>query len=214
MVQGIIGTSIEVLKKYQLLGKLRGRFLHEVEIALISNGCFKTIIEQYRDILLDRSKIEAGYTDQLFCYLCKISGIFPSQLEVVTSKFNLHAFLMKKVGHIHYVKNYENLFEILAEKNPIFFDKEIVLEGQVKNNKSTLKLNKHGIIVAHRLMPQKIKSKYFFWHYKDEDEALILYDSNLEVSKKIKLSKDQIIKENFLVKILKMGKFFLGHYEY
>ena len=214
LVKGIIGTSMEVLKNHQLLGKLRGRFLHEVEIALISNGCFKTIIEQYRHILLDRSKIEAGYTDQLFCYLCKISGIFPSQLEVVTSKFNLHAFLMKKVGHIHYVKNYENLFEILSEKNPIFFDKEIILEGQIKNNKSTLKLNKYGIIASHISMPQKIKSKYLFWHYRDNDETLIFYDSSLEVSKKIKLNKDQITEENFLVKILRMGRFFLGHYEY
>jgi hypothetical protein len=63
-------------------------------------------------------------------------------------------------------------------------------------------------------MPQKIKSKYLFWHYRDNDETLIFYDSSLEVSKKIKLNKDQIAKENFLVKILKMGRFFLGHYEY
>ena len=102
----------------------------------------------------------------------------------------------------------------MSEKNPIFFDKEIILEGQIKNNKSTLKLNKYGIIASHISMPQKIKSKYLFWHYRDNDETLIFYDSSLEVSKKIKLNKDQITEENFLVKILRMGRFFLGHYEY
>lgn len=211
-VEGIIRVSKDVLKNYGLLSKLKKRFLHEVEIAIISNNCFKNIIEKYKEILQYRSKIEDGYTDQLFCYLCKIEGIFPSELEVLTSKFNLHAFLMKKVGHIHYVKNYENLLNILEEKNPIFFDKEIILEGQENNTKSNLILRRNGIIAANKIMHRKIKSKYFFWHYKDEN--LIFYDSNLEISKKIKFAKNQVIKkENFLVKIIQMGKFFLGKTE-
>lgn len=199
-VEGIIKTSLEILRKNKLLPKLKNRFSHEVEIAIISNNCFKQIVENYREILKERSTMETGYTDQLFCYLCKISGIFPHQLESLTSKFNLNAFINKKVGHIHYVENYENIINVLEEKNSNFIDKEVTID----ETKYSLKLKNTGVVSHNKKMPQPIKSKYAFWNYKNN--TLFLYDTKLNISKQIRFGSTNIKDENFLRKILKIGK--------
>jgi|LakMenEpi03Aug12_release.lakeMendotaPanAssembly.Ray.scaffolds.fasta_scaffold157487_2 hypothetical protein len=203
-VEGIIKTSLDVLKKHKLFEKLKKRFHHEVEIALLSNQCFKFIVDKYRKILLDRSTIQSGYTDQLFCYLCKIEGIFPSHLEMLTSKFNVHAFLNKKVGHIHYVKNLENLIDILDEKNEKFYDKDLIIDG----TGYLLNLKKSGIIVHKRKMPQYYKSQYAFWHFKNKN--LILYNAQLEISKQVKFgtsNREAVLKnQNIFTRLFNLTK--------
>lgn len=195
-VQGIIKTSKNILQKNNLLEKLKNRFDHEVEIALISNNCFKTIVQKHRDILLERSTMQEGYTDQLFCYLCKISGIFPSKLEILTSKFNLKDFIDKKLAHIHFIENYENILSVLDKKDPIFFNKEVLIE----DTKYSLKLEENGIVSPHRKIIQPIKQKYSFWHY--HKNILYFYDNKLNISKKIRFGISSIKNENFISKVI------------
>jgi hypothetical protein len=115
---GNIALSLEVLEKFDKLKKLGNENYHEIEIGIYSNATFEKVVKANKQEIEERSKIECGYTDQLFCYLCKITGVFPSTISLLSSESKIQKYFNEDVAHIHDMCEDKNakLIKIFDEK--------------------------------------------------------------------------------------------------
>jgi len=123
---GAIALSLEVLEKFDKLEKLGNENYHEMEIAIYSNATFEKVIKANKQEIEERSKIENGYTDQLFCYLCKVTEIFPSTISLLSSESKIQKYFTGDVAHIHNMCEDKNaklleIFDKVLEKKGIEF---------------------------------------------------------------------------------------------
>lgn len=171
---GSMKVTIDILAKHNLLHKLYDHE-HEVEIAVISNEAYKNTIENYREILKERSKIEAGYTDQLFCLLAKTLGIFPINMRFLTASPMIDRFIREQLVHIHgisYDKKCGNLFDIFwniinLENNKEICKYDFIL---VDNNKVlSIKLLEKGLVICND------RTKFHYWNF--NNGSLTLYSA-------------------------------------
>lgn len=106
-VIGDIDFTLFFMEKYDLLEKyknlFKNDFYHEVEIAIFSNSVLEKILSNYRKIIEDRSKIEDGFTDQLFFYLAKLCTFDPKIVSKISCDNRLQEFLNNELYHIHFV---------------------------------------------------------------------------------------------------------------
>lgn len=179
---GDIEFTLNLLEKYGKLEKLKNEVSHEIEVAIYSNGTFKKVIEENRKEILSRSKIESGYTDQLFCYLSKISGIFPSVISFLSSEPEIQRFIDGSLAHIHKIAPDRNpelliiLDKILRQEPTEFsgFSFAYLSEGQLKKNTNQetkiILLNNNGTIFC----KDRIEEKY--WTFSKNN--LNFYDNN------------------------------------
>ena len=178
---GQIDIPLNILERYGKLEKLKNQVSHEVEVAIYSNGTFKKVIEENRKEILSRSKIEAGYGDQLFGLLSKISGIFPSQISLLSSEPEIQKFIEGSLAHIHKICHDRNpelitiLDKILQQEPTEFSGFSFAYLSQL--NKQTapqetkiILLNNNGTIVCkHRIEEQ-------YWTYYENN--LSFYDNS------------------------------------
>jgi hypothetical protein len=172
---GSMKVTIDILAKHNLLRKLHDHE-HEVEIAVISNEAYKNTIENYRDILKERSKIEAGYTDQLFCLLAKTLGIFPIKMRFLTASPMVNGFIREEFAHIHgisYDKKCGNLFDIFWNiinlENKEICKCDFLLVDKNNNEVLSIKLLEKGLVGCNN------STKIHYWNF--DDISLILYSA-------------------------------------
>ena len=170
---GSMKVAIDILAKHNLLCKLYDH-QHEVEIAVISNEAYKNTIENYRDILKERSKIEAGYTDQLFCLLSKTLGIFPITMGFLTASPMVSGFIREEFVHIHgisYDKKCGNLFDIfwsiVNSENKEICKCDFLLINKNNNEVFSIKLLENGFVNCNS------PNKFHYWNF--DNGSLILY---------------------------------------
>jgi hypothetical protein len=182
MSNGDIELTLGLLEKYGKLEKLKEEYSHEVEVAIYSNGTFKKVLEENRKEILGRSKIEVGYTDQFFCFLSKICGIFPSPVSFLSSEPDIQRFIEGSLAHIHKIapdRNQELLLILdrILQQEPTSFSgssfaylKEGEFQFKTKTTPETkiILLNDDGTISC----KDRIEEKY--WTFCENN--LVFYD--------------------------------------
>jgi hypothetical protein len=196
---GNIALSLEVLEKFDKLKKLGNENFHEIEIAIYSNATFEKAIKANKQEIEERSKIENGDTDQLFCYLCKTIDIFPSTISLLTSECKIQKYFTGDVAHIHYMCEDKNpklleIFDEMLEKKGIEFCN--IPLGFLQ--KDSYKKDSEKLKIIYLLEDGAIKSEdsfkdveRYFWYYKNNNllfcdycgDAKIKFE-NFELDKK------------------------------
>lgn len=172
-----IGDAVideNILKKFNLFENLKYFGLeHEIEIAIFSNLAFANIIKNNMKIIEERSKIEDGYTDQLFCYLSKLLGIMPYALNIITCENKYHEFLINKVAHIHYIYKNEFFINILNNINNNINNNVFLLQFDSDIVNSKLIYFKENSIIHHSFAV--FDPDFCFWSM-DKDKNLRISD--------------------------------------
>jgi hypothetical protein len=183
---GDLALTLNLLKKYNKYKRLKGEVDHEVEIAVISNAAFEKIIKENKGEIAERSTIQAGYTDQLFCYLAKISGIFPNTLRLLAADPRIIHFIDGHCAHIHHMSYDKNpgLMEIydrsLENENVEFCDRSFAYLFK-ENPESTFNNEDMKVIFLQKggtlNSKQRLELSEEFWTYNKEKKRLSIYDN-------------------------------------
>lgn len=105
-VFGDADLTFTLLREYRLLDKLKKTYSdlkHEVEVSIFSNSVLKKVLNNYGKIIKRRSKINDGFSDQLFFYLVILSGVKTEILPCISCDNMLQDFLKNKLFHIHFI---------------------------------------------------------------------------------------------------------------
>lgn len=105
-VFGDVNLTFTLLRESRLLDKLKKTYSdlkHEVEVSIFSNSVLKKVLNNYGKIIKRRSKINDGFSDQLFFYLVILSGVKTEILPCISCDNMLQDFLKNKLFHIHFI---------------------------------------------------------------------------------------------------------------
>lgn len=182
---GDLVVALDILKKYNKYEKLMGEIDHEVEIAVLSNATFEKVIKENRTELTSRSTIQAGYTDQLFCYLSKITGIFPVILRMLAADPRIMQFIAGRCAHIHHISPDRNpgfleIYDTFLENNSQDFCGSAFAYAKKTFQQKTIDYDKMSVIVLEKngilFSKEKFENRESFWTYNSKNKTLIFYD--------------------------------------
>lgn len=192
---------------------------HEHEILIVSNAVINKIVEKYGEIILDRSTVQEGYTDQLFFNLCKVEGIHGTKIKLLDSQGDLTDYLAGRSSHIHnisyekqpkmatvrrFIKHKIKPYEtVLAEKTYLL---NIKVERTTPWNRGTelrtslIKFGKNGQVESDHFNPsirywyhdkENKKLKLINEHFKTTSVFDVLDESNVEFLQQPKCESEQ-----------------------
>lgn len=154
---------------------------HEIECCIISKRCFNKILNNKKtsDLLLERSKIQSGYTDICLAACARECGIFPSPFYYITHEPEIKGFLENRLVHIHYVSNDVNSCEfaiaINDRSNCLLCRTKLILYEINSSNVSTKNysvfLNSNGII-------ESTEEVFSFWTLENESSIVKFYNKS------------------------------------
>ena len=106
---GDIDFTLSFMKECNILEKyislFKNNFKHEVEIDMFTNSVLQKILNNYKEIIEKRSKVQDGHTDQLFYYLAKLCNIDPKTISVISCENRIQEFLNNELYHVHFIYN-------------------------------------------------------------------------------------------------------------
>lgn len=98
----------DLINKYEI--SIKQPIFHEVECCLASQKCLETVLNTplIKDLFLDRSQVEDGYTDICFIVALRHLGFFPMKVAFLCHTYDTYAFINEEVAHIHHVEHDRN----------------------------------------------------------------------------------------------------------
>lgn len=183
---GEIDVDVAVLKKLNLFDKVNGDFAHEIEASIISQNAMKQILtnETANNILAERAKIEAGFTDIMLTLVAKIVGIFPFQLTTMIPGMTCHPLVSEfrngNKFHIHKIardinQNAHELMNVDVRScyfvnKPLFFGRFVDVE--IPEFIHIIKLLPDGCIYSKSQLGFPKLEHEVFWSYDEEKNML------------------------------------------
>jgi hypothetical protein len=211
---GEINTTLEreekhCLESLNLMDHIQGcsnLFMHEYEGCFVSWAAMNAIVanDLSKAFLLERAKIDSGYTDQALGTAAQLAKIYPIECRFLSTKpSRLHSFSLfgGKIGHIHFITKHQQpvydywLLMINETTGPNLNKNHItstVFDVYYDQKKERYKFTftKNGII--------KINDKIDEWrcYWKIENNEMIFLDSDLGLNAKFEILDSSLIELN------------------